>query len=98
MPDKARAHTAHVYMTFINDKGISVMNWIARSPDLNPIEHTWDIRSTRIRQRPPYPEKVQNIVDVLGQKLQIMPQKRTGSMPHRCQECVDDRGGHTSYW
>ena len=37
MQDNACVHTAQVYMTFLDDKGISVMNWIAMSPDLNPL-------------------------------------------------------------
>ena len=40
MQDNARVHTAQVYMTFLDGKCISVMNWLARYPDLNPIEHT----------------------------------------------------------
>ena len=40
MPDHARAHTVHVYKTFLDDKCNSVMNWLARSLVLNPIEHT----------------------------------------------------------
>ena len=48
MQDNAPAHTAQVSMTFIDDTGISVLNWPAWSPDLNPTEHTWGILSRRI--------------------------------------------------
>ena len=41
MQYNARSHTALVAMTFIDDTGISVMNWPARYPDINPTEHTW---------------------------------------------------------
>ena len=54
MQDNARAHTSQVYTTFLDDKGISVMNWLANFPDFNPIEHTWNILSRCIRQGPPY--------------------------------------------
>ena len=44
MQDNARAQKCQVYMTFLGDKGINVMNWLARiCPDLNPLEHTWNI-------------------------------------------------------
>ena len=97
MQDNARAHTAHVYMTFIDDTGISVMNWPARSPYINPTEHTWGILSRRIRQRPHRPENVQNLIDSLVQELQAIPLKGIGSITSRCQECVNDKGGQTSY-
>ena len=38
--DNARTHTAQVFMTFLDDRCISVMNWLARSPYHNPIEHS----------------------------------------------------------
>ena len=28
----------------------------------------------------------------------VVSQNGIGSMPRRCQECVNDKGGHTSYW
>ena len=80
-----------------HDACISMMNWPARSPDLNPIEHTWNIISRRIRQRPHHPENLRNLIDALVQEWQTIQQKVIRSMPCRCQECENDRGGHTSY-
>ena len=49
MQDNARAHTSKESRTFRDDDAVSVMNWSARSPDINPTEHTWGIISRRIR-------------------------------------------------
>ena len=35
--DNARAQSVLVSMSFLDVEGISVMNWLAMSPDLNPI-------------------------------------------------------------
>ena len=35
MQDNARSHTARLCMAFLEDEGIAVMDWPARSPDLN---------------------------------------------------------------
>ncbi|KAI3351697.1 hypothetical protein L3Q82_020530, partial [Scortum barcoo] len=37
---------------FLQDEGIDAMDWSARSPDLNPTEHIWDIMSRSIHQLP----------------------------------------------
>uniref|UniRef100_A0AAZ3RBC1 Tc1-like transposase DDE domain-containing protein n=1 Tax=Oncorhynchus tshawytscha TaxID=74940 RepID=A0AAZ3RBC1_ONCTS len=39
----------------------------ARSPDLNPIEHIWDIMSRSIHQRHVAPQTVQELADALVQ-------------------------------
>ena len=36
--DLAPAHTAKSIKTWFNDRGITVLDWPANSPDLNPIE------------------------------------------------------------
>ena len=98
MQYNARAHTVRVSVTFHDDEGTSVMNWPTSSADLNPIEHACGILSRRMRQRPPHPGNVDNLIDALVQELQAIPQKGIRSMPRRCQEFINDKGGHTSYW
>ena len=81
-------------MTCTDDTGIIVMNWPVRSPHTNPTEHTWDILSRRARQRQHYTE---NVIDVLVQELQAISLKGIWCMTRRCQECLNDKGGKTSY-
>ncbi|KAI3369321.1 hypothetical protein L3Q82_007572 [Scortum barcoo] len=69
MQDNARPHVAGVCQQFLQDKGIDAIDWPARSPDLNPIEHIWDIMSRSIHQRHVAPQTVQELADALVQDL-----------------------------
>ncbi|KAL0183512.1 hypothetical protein M9458_019208, partial [Cirrhinus mrigala] len=94
MQDNARPHVAGVCQQFLQDEGIDAMDRPARSPDLNPIEHIWDIMSRSIHQRHVAPQTVQELVDALVQET---IRHLIRSMPRRCREVIQARGGHTHY-
>ncbi|KAI3362575.1 hypothetical protein L3Q82_001609 [Scortum barcoo] len=87
MQDNARPHVAGVCQQFLQDEGIDAMDWPARSPDLNPIEHIWDIMSRSIHQRHVAPQTVQELADALVQVWEEIPQETIRhlirSMPRR---------------
>ncbi|KAI3358846.1 hypothetical protein L3Q82_015244 [Scortum barcoo] len=75
MQDNARPHVAGVCQQFLQDEGIDAMDWPACSPDLNPIEHIWDIMSRSIHQRHVAPQTVQELADALVQVWEEIPQE-----------------------
>uniref|UniRef100_A0A8K9XZB2 Transposase Tc1-like domain-containing protein n=1 Tax=Oncorhynchus mykiss TaxID=8022 RepID=A0A8K9XZB2_ONCMY len=99
MQDNARPHVAGVCQQFLQEEGIDAMDWPVRSPDLNPIEHIWDIMSRSIHQRHIAPQTVQELADALVQVWEEIPQETMRhlirSMPRRCREVIQARGGHT---
>ena len=75
MQDNARPHVAGVCQQFLQEEGIDAMDWPTRSPDLNPIEHIWDIMSRSIHQRHVAPQTVQELADALVQVWEEIPQE-----------------------
>ncbi|GFW34305.1 DDE_3 domain-containing protein [Trichonephila clavipes] len=43
MEDNAHPHRANIVDECLQSKDITRMDWSAYSPDLNPIEHVWDM-------------------------------------------------------
>ena len=56
--DNATSHTASSVHDFLQDRNVSVLPWPAMSPDLNPIEHIWDLLDRRVRVRAIPPRNV----------------------------------------
>ncbi|GFV44156.1 transposable element Tcb1 transposase [Trichonephila clavipes] len=60
MDDNARPHSANIVDECLQSEDITRMDWPAYSPDLNPIEHVWDMLGRRIAARQPLPPVYRN--------------------------------------
>lgn len=101
MDDNARPHRAHLVDNFLFDEGILRMDWPACSPDMNPIEHVWDMLGRRVATRSSPPETIQQLESSLLQEWERIPQSLIDnlidSMPRRCATLLSVRGNHTPY-
>ncbi|KFM70164.1 Transposable element Tcb2 transposase, partial [Stegodyphus mimosarum] len=55
MDDNARPHRANIVSECIHSEESTRMDWPAFSPDLNPVEHVWDMLGRRVAARQPPP-------------------------------------------
>ena len=99
--DNARPHTARVSADFLRNSNITVLPWPSKSPDINPIEHAWDVLGRRVRERAVPPQNLDELYQCLQQEWRAIPRATIRnlirSMPRRCQAVERARGGHTRY-
>jgi transposase len=101
MQDNATPHTAIATRQHLQNANVNVLDWPAKSPDLNPIEHLWDNLDKKLRQRRQQPGNVQQLRQALVAEWNAIHQPDIGtlvnSMRRRCQAVIDAQGGHTRY-
>lgn len=101
MHDNARPHTAKVTVDYLEQMCIDVMQWPAMSPDLNPIEHLWDIIGRALRSPLYSPTTVEELRCSIAAIWFSIPQQRIKtliySMRRRCLAAIQNDGGHTQY-
>lgn len=101
MHDNATPHVARVVNEYLNEVNIQRFQWPARSPDLNPIEHVWDILGRRIRKREPAPETIPSLQIALLEEWNNISQEKIAncvqSLPRRMRDVIRARGGNTRY-
>ncbi|GBM80792.1 hypothetical protein AVEN_225039-1 [Araneus ventricosus] len=102
MDANARPHRARLVRSYLESETIPQMAWPARSPDLNRIEHVWDMLGRRIAIRSVPPGTLHELQQALLQEWALLPQQAINdtiaSMPRRCQACISARGYHSRYW
>ena len=73
----------------------------AMNPDLNPIEHIWDMLGRRMHAREPPVQNIRQLEATLHQEWQKLSQqdirRLTGGMGRRVEAVIQARGGYTPY-
>ncbi|GFX36890.1 transposable element Tcb2 transposase [Trichonephila clavipes] len=101
MDDNAPCHRTVAAEQLLESEDIERMDWPARSPDLNPIEHVWDFLGRRLAARTLPPVTIRELRLALQGEWAAMPQQLIDtlilSMGRRCETCLAVRGDHIPY-
>ncbi|GFU79336.1 transposable element Tcb1 transposase [Trichonephila clavipes] len=101
MDDNARPHLANIVDECFQSEVIAHMDCPGYSPDLNPIEHVWNILSRRIAARQPPPTVLPELRRTLLDEWCNIPQDQIDNlilnMPRNCKAYIASSEKHTPY-
>ncbi|GFW00917.1 transposable element Tc3 transposase [Trichonephila clavipes] len=101
MDDNAPCHRTLASEQLLESENIERMDWPARSPNLNPIEHVWDFLGRRLVARTLPPVTIPELRLALQDEWAAMPQQLIHtlilSMDRRYETCLAVRGDHIPY-
>lgn len=99
--DNDPKHTSKKAKECFQELGLTVLEWPAQSPDLNPIEHLWDHLKRKLAAQPTQPtgmldlwQRVEEEWEAIGQDVVI---NLIDSMPRRVEAVLKAKGGPTKY-
>ncbi len=98
--DLAPAHTAKGTQSWFNDHVVTLLDWPANSPDLNPVENLWGIVKRKMRDiRPNNADDLKATIKATW--ASISPEqchRPIASMPRRIDAVIHAKGDPTKYW
>jgi transposase len=97
--DSDPKHTSKIVTEFFKLKKIKKLEWVPQSPDLNPIEHLWDIIKREVRKIPvSNKQELKTRISAVWDNIeQEVLQKLVHSMPRRLEAVIAAKGGPTKY-
>ncbi|KAG6948420.1 hypothetical protein JG687_00015486 [Phytophthora cactorum] len=99
--DNASIHQSHLTKEFFEEEGITMLNWPARSPDLNSIENVWTMMARYVYANGRQYDNVASLTAAILESWEAVEQsylnKLVASMPRRCIEAIEKKGCKTHY-
>ena len=99
--DNARPHCARAVTDYLQREAVLTLPWPAMSPDLNPLEHVWDMIGRRLQKLVPQPQNLRQLEAALHQEWRQLTmqqiQRLTGGMRRRVEAVIQAQGGYTPY-
>lgn len=99
--DNAPSHTAVSTKEWFNSHKIGVLDWPARSADMNPIENVWGALSREVYRDGRQFDDLEELKEAIFYAWENIDmkylKKLSAGMPKRLIECIEKKGAVTSY-
>ena len=97
--DNARPHTALITQRALQN--VDMLPWPARSPDLSPVEHVWDIIKRQLQHHPQPTLTIPVLAEQVQQAWNFITQSDIrhlyDTMHARLKACIRNSGDYTGY-
>ena len=101
MDDNARHHQSRAVRACLQENAITSVPWPAMSPDLNPLEHIWDLMGRNVHSMDPPVQNLRALEAVLHREWQNLTMRQirqyTGGMRPRVEAVLKTKGRCTRY-
>ena len=100
--DNGTKHKSDVVMNYLSEQEFEVMDWLAQSSDLSPIENMWRLLKIKLNEYDTFPKGMIELYDrVVHTWCNVITvedcRKIIDSMSSRIEECIKAKGYWTSY-
>ncbi|RZB62210.1 HTH Tnp Tc3 2 domain containing protein, partial [Asbolus verrucosus] len=99
--DNARPHRAQNVILALSNNEMNLLPLPPLSPELNPIEHVWNMLQNHLNSHDPHPRTVRELGDILPDLCHEIPQEQIDncieSMPNKCPAVIEAQGASIRY-
>ena len=93
--DKDSKHTAHTTQNYLEDNISHLIDWPAKSPDLNPMENIWSILKGNTKKR--QPKTVMELEECIHEEWERLSTTMIKDLAKSFRKCIKFNGSVTHY-
>ena len=97
--DGAPCHTSKLSLSWLAENELNILPWAPQSPDMNPIEHLWNLINSRLaNKRPSNLNELWELIKAEWYSIdEATCKKLVGNMNDRVKSVIKGKGNNTRF-